>query len=245
MVDAAFRNAGKTKGLEIWRIENKAPVKLDRSSYGKFHVGDSYICLSTTLRGSSLVWALHFWLGNETSQDEAGICAYKTVELDESLGGGPVQCREVQGNESNAFIALFKDTGGVEYLPGGVASGFRHVEPGTYPKRLLHVKGKRVVRVTEVPLSNASLNTGDVFILDLGLEIFIYNGASANRNEKAKGIEVASRIRNDERGGKASITVLDEDPRNNTFWTALGGFLNVTNGGEDDGAVVATPVIDF
>jgi hypothetical protein len=190
---------------------------------------------------SSLVWAIHFWLGKETSQDEAGICAYKTVELDESLGGGPVQYREVQGNESNEFVALFKNAGGIEYLPGGVASGFRHVEPGTYAKRLLHVKGKRTVRVTEVPLSNASLNTGDVFILDIGLDIFIYNGATANRGEKAKGIEVASKIRNEERGGKANITLIDEEPNNSTFWSTLGGFINVTNAGEDDAAVTASP----
>jgi hypothetical protein len=50
---------------------------------GKFHVGDSYILLSTTYtKSGALAWAIHFWLGAESSNDEKGIAAYKTVELD-------------------------------------------------------------------------------------------------------------------------------------------------------------------
>lgn len=66
---------------------------------GKFHTGDSYILLSTKQQrpgGGALSWDLFFWLGKETSIDEQGIAAYKTVELDEALGGGPVQFREVR-----------------------------------------------------------------------------------------------------------------------------------------------------
>lgn len=42
---------------------------------------------------------------------------------------------------------------GLEYLPGGVASGFNKMEKDVFRNRLLHVKGKRVVRVSEVRFS--------------------------------------------------------------------------------------------
>ncbi len=35
-------------------------------------------------------------------------------------------------------------------------------------KRLLHVKGRRAIRATEVDMSWASFNRGDCFIIDLG-----------------------------------------------------------------------------
>lgn len=192
---------------------------------GKFYSGDSYILLSTSMnRNGKLSWNIHFWLGSETTQDEAGTAAYKAVELDENFGGAAVQFREVEGNESAQFLSYFKSTGGVTYEVGGVQSGFKHVEKDVYSTRLLHCKGKRTVRVREVPVAPASLNKGDVFILDLGLTLFVFNGPNANRYEKSKGIEVASKIDSDERNGRASIIILDDDIHNATFWGHFGGF---------------------
>jgi len=227
-----FVGAGKAVGIEIWRIEKMVPVKHDEFD-GKLYSGDSYILLSTTMKGSSLVWHLHFWLGEETSQDESGVAAYKTVELDESLGGGPVQHRECQGHESDLFMTYFKETG-LEYLKGGMESGFNKVERDVYRPRLLQCKGKRAVRCTEKELAAASLNSGDSFILDLGLELFLWNGAQANKYEKAKGAEMIKKI-SDERGAKGSITIVEGvDKDCATFWEALGGQIEVTDTGESD-----------
>jgi hypothetical protein len=57
---------------------------------------------------------------------------------------------------------------GIEYMEGGVESGYRKVEEENLPTRLLLVKGKRYPRVMPVPLEANSINDGDVFILDDG-----------------------------------------------------------------------------
>ena len=96
----------------------------------------------------------------------------------------------MQENESPLFLSYFKSkaggSGSIEYLPGGVASGFHHVVRGEHRTRLLQVKGKRVARVTEVPLHSSSLSTSDVFVLDDGQTLYLYVGATANTYEKVR-----------------------------------------------------------
>ena len=71
-----------------------------------------------------------------------------TVELDDILGGAPIQHREIQGSESDLFLSYFKK--GVRYLPGGIKSGFTHYDPEDVVRRLFKVKGKRNIQVSEV-----------------------------------------------------------------------------------------------
>ena len=55
-------------------------------------------------------------------------------------------------------------------------TGFRHVKPEEYQPHLLHVSGvKRNIIVKEVPTNKKSLDSSDVFILDLGLSIYQVN----------------------------------------------------------------------
>eukprot|EP01126_Amoeba_proteus_P021221 TRINITY_DN214_c0_g1_i1.p1 TRINITY_DN214_c0_g1~~TRINITY_DN214_c0_g1_i1.p1 ORF type:complete len:340 (-),score=46.35 TRINITY_DN214_c0_g1_i1:212-1231(-) len=226
------------------RIEQFEVVAWPKSKYGKFHTGDSYIVLNTEKDSSGkFIWNVHFWLGTYTTQDEAGTAAYKTVELDDFLGGDPVEHREVQGYESDQFLEYFPN--GITILPGGVDSGFTHVEEEVVRTTLLQVKGRLLhnVVVREVPLSSASLNSGDCFVLDNFMTIYTFVGRRAGSGERARASQVAQAL-DDSRGGKPQkVTIMEyemngDDVDINKFWELLGGrvstIASIKEGGSDD-----------
>ncbi|CAG7731864.1 unnamed protein product, partial [Allacma fusca] len=161
---------------------------------------------TTKERNRVLSWDIHFWLGKDTTQDEKGTAAIKAVELDDMLGGLPVQYREVQEYESPAFLSCFK--GGVRYVPGGVQSGFKHYNPDDAPNRLFQVKGKRNVRVREVECSVRSMNKGDCYVLDTPKKIYVYVGRYSKRTERLKAIQAANQIRDQDHGGRIKIHMI-------------------------------------
>ncbi|XP_041374750.1 advillin-like isoform X3 [Gigantopelta aegis] len=223
-VDPAFKPIDKDRSaFHIWRIEKMQVVAVPKDFYGQFYRGDSYIILSVTaigqspkgkdmqirdMKGSPVESHIHFWLGSETSQDEAGIAAYKSVELDDYLGGSPVQHRETEGFESPVFLSYFPK--GIQIMEGGASSGFRHVEK-VFKVRMLHIKGKRIPRIMEVrvPISWENMNSGDCFVLDIGNLMFVWIGKECRRSERLKAMEVSRQLR-DERGGKASLIVVED-----------------------------------
>ena len=108
-------------------------VPISTDAFGKFFNGDAYIIYNCSEYGqpggmsliskqrkasiansssnrdrSQLEQHIHFWIGSQCSQDEATIAAYKSVELDDLLGGQPIQHREVEGFESARFKSYFK-----------------------------------------------------------------------------------------------------------------------------------------
>nr|XP_044611432.1 advillin isoform X2 [Equus asinus] len=209
-LSSAFRAVGNDPGIITWRIEKMELALVPLNAHGNFYEGDCYVILSTRRVGSLLSQDIHFWIGKDSSQDEQSCAAIYTTQLDDYLGGGPVQHREVQYHESDTFRGYFKQ--GIIYKKGGVASGMKHVETNTYDvKRLLHVKGKRHIRATEVEMSWDSFNRGDVFLLDLGKVIIQWNGPESNSGERLKAMLLAKDIRDRERGGRAEIGVIEGD----------------------------------
>ena len=126
-------------------------------------------------------------------------------------------------------IAIYQ---GVRYLDGGIASGFKHVDPDQVEKKMLQVKGKRNIRVKQVdlnsggtgqefvinerkffkflqvPLDVSSMNKGDCFVLDAGKVIYVYMGNSSKKVERLKAIQAANQVRDQDHAGKAKIVIL-------------------------------------
>ncbi|XP_004676783.1 PREDICTED: adseverin [Condylura cristata] len=228
-----FARAGKQAGLQVWRIEKLELVPVPQSALGDFYVGDAYLVLHTTEGKRGFTYRLHFWLGKECTQDESTAAAIFTVQMDDYLGGKPVQHREMQGYESTDFVGYFK--GGLKYKAGGVASGLNHVITNDLTaQRLLHVKGRRVVRATEVPLSWASFNKGDCFIVDLGTDIYLWYGSSCNKYERLKASQVAIGIRDNERKGRAQLIVVEEGSEPSELMKVLGKKPELRDGDDDD-----------
>jgi len=243
--EKAWEGAGKAVGVQIWRIEKFHVIAWKKEDYGKFFSGDAYIILHTykkTPDSAALAYNVHFWLGAECSQDEQGTAAYKTVELDDLLGDVPVQYREVQGSESETFMAIFKNK--ITIMAGGIDSGFKHVKPEEYKPRLMHIKGRKTVRVMETALSCSSLNQGDVFILDAGLKIWQWNGKEAAIAEKRKAQEVLNGLK-EERLGKAKSKIVDSTEDDDEFWKLLGGKGKIADAIPDEEKAVAAAAKEF
>uniref|UniRef100_W5U9A7 Macrophage-capping protein n=1 Tax=Ictalurus punctatus TaxID=7998 RepID=W5U9A7_ICTPU len=228
-----FEQAGKKTGLQIWRIENIELAPVPENLHGSFYVGDAYLVLRTVKQKNACFYDLHFWLGKECTQDESTAAAIFTVQLDDYLGGKPVQYRELQGCESTAFSSYFK--GGITYKAGGVASGFQHVVTNDLSaKRLFHIKGRRVVRATEVPLDWASFNKGDCFIVDLGATIYQWCGSMCNKFERLKAAQVAAGIRDNERNGRAQLVIVEDGSEPNRLTEVLGEKPDLADGDDND-----------
>jgi gelsolin len=238
--EKAFESAGFTQGLLIWRIENFLVQPWPEKEYGNFFEGDSYIVLNTYKKddfGYSMGWDLHFWLGKESSRDEMGTAALKSVELDDILGGRAIQYREVQGHESEKFLSLFPN--GRKLMSGGIDSGFNEVKPLEYKPRLFHIKGtKTKQRCDETKCTVDSLNDGDAFVLDAGLQVYLWEGRSASRAEKLRAAYTAQDIKSKRKG----VTINREEIGKETeeFWALLGGkgpIKSAEDGGDDDEAL--------
>jgi len=240
--ESAWTGVGEKPEVRVWRIEKFKVVPWPEDRYGEFHKGDSYIVINSYQKGSSaaLCHDIHIWIGAESSQDEYGTAAYKMVEADDFLGGVPVQHRQVQGREDKKFHAYFDV---LEYLDGGIESGFNHVEPDETHPVLFQVKGtKQRMTLSQVPVSKNSLNSGDSFILFGGkAKVWCWHGKGAKPLEKAHSNQWAERMCT-----MGTVTTLDEnqgDEEYTEFWDILGDGMIGEDMQDDEGVTEFEPLL--
>lgn len=101
---------------------------------------------------------------------------------------------------------------------------------GAQKKRLIQVKGRRNIFVREVELTPLSMNSGDVFILDIGTKLYQWCGVASNRMERGRGLDVAKKIKDKEHFGRSTIVRVEEGEKKEgydaalvaEFWKAMG-----------------------
>jgi gelsolin len=218
--EEAWKGAGTKVGLQIWRIVKFKVGTIKKSLNNSTPASAIYSTIRSPTGPKALSWDVHFWIGKYSTQDEYGTAAYKTVELDHFLKDAAVQHREVQGNESQRFRSYFDH---IVVWKGGADSGFNHVEPEKYAPRLLHIKGKKDnVRIEEKQLKRKYINSGDVFVLDLGLKIIQWNGKESNKDERTVAAYFMIALKTD-RGGRPELETVDEQglSENHEFYKKL------------------------
>ena len=79
--------------ITSWIITDFQKVEMAEDQFGVFHSGDSYIILFEYEENDVIKWIIYFWQGKDSTADEKGSSALLATELDDSLGGAPVQVR--------------------------------------------------------------------------------------------------------------------------------------------------------
>ncbi|KFP04784.1 Protein flightless-1, partial [Calypte anna] len=215
-------DVGQLPGLCVWQIENFVPTLVDEAFHGKFYEADCYIVLKTFLdENGSLNWEIYYWIGQEATLDKKACSAIHAVNLRNYLGAECRSIREEMGDESDEFLQVFDND--ISYIEGGTASGFFTVEDTQYVTRLYRVYGKKNIKLEPVALKGTSLDPRFVFLLDHGLNLFVWRGSQATLSGTTKARLFAEKINKNERKGKAEITLLTQGQETPDFWEVLGG----------------------
>ena len=226
-----FEAAGKKQGLEIWKVTQFTLFPVPPEDYGKFSSGDCYIIVYVDYK----ICKLHQWIGKDSTMDEYGAAALIAGQMITKLENCPHIYRETQNDETDQFKKYFKPpvgiegdphykkgftrpdgTSGIIYLDGGVDTCIRKtVINEDVENRLLVVKGiKKTIYTKEVPFSWESLTSDDVYIFEIGPNLFRWKGKKANMFEWLESAFICNSIKENEqngRGNNLNVTCIFED----------------------------------
>ncbi|XP_032905039.1 gelsolin isoform X1 [Amblyraja radiata] len=209
----------------IWRIEGSDKVLVDPGTHGQFYGGDCYIILYAYTFGGRSGHIIYFWQGSDSSQDEIGTSAILTAQLDEELGGGPVQgcdgsrfvnqVRVIQGKEPAHLMSMFGGQPLVVYQGGSSRDGGQSAPADN---RLFQVRASSSgsTRAVEVDTTASNLNANDVFVLKTPDSSYLWVGQGASDPERQGAQQLLDIL-------GVGATDVGEGSEPDDFWNILGG----------------------
>ncbi|XP_070212774.1 advillin-like [Littorina saxatilis] len=206
--DPFARVSVERPGLHVWRAEAGALVTLEQNDHGFFHEGACYLVLK--VYGNRFT-SLHYWLGQQASQNDAKTVERFFKDVDEMVHRASVLSREVQGHESDSFLRNFSN--GVIYVEG--KAKMTVTRASKYVKRLYVIKGRKFARAACREPREEELDSTGAALLDGFPRMYLWIGAHCDPVSRLKAMGVATKIRDGQRKGKAHIIVVEETDTHN------------------------------
>jgi len=232
---------------------------MPQSDIGEFDEHRAYLCLqmqivdwtvSATIPqplSNVLFVNIHAWKGNECPNRLQKLLHQRSIQLEEYFSSFRErflqeyntellvrvvheQSRQETPQFKSYFQYFFYRQPNQEVINGSIS----FLREG----RLLHIKGYSAhMSVREVPVRMDSLNHGDVFILEMEHNIFIWNGRESNQQEQHAAQHVAQHFHFLSKGRKPTKTIEDTEEHNSEFLALLpqntGKIQSTEVGGED------------
>jgi gelsolin len=220
--------------IAVYRVEFSVTkkkmtlVEQDEKEFGSFFDGDSYVVVSTRVpkpKGPSKVTRdIFVWIGQVSTPDEIRAAVTEAVGLDCSYSsdfhkdvtkGGHKITRIIQNAETTSFTSLFPEQT-IKIIEGGVD------EEGGTQARLYHVHGEgaRKMNLTLVPPTVDSLDDGDVFVFDCGIDVYIFQGSECSPFEREHGRQYGEKLRASR--AQCTVQVVTQENAPDRFWKTLG-----------------------
>ena len=133
--------------------------------------------------------------------------SFKVLQLDHKLENNCVILYESEGNESELFKSYFKF---FTVLKGGIEEAKRSIDDQQYKARLFHVHSSGAnIQSKQISINKKNIDSGDVYLLDAGVKVFIYIGKGSNGFEKFHLNCMVEKIKSN-RQNKSTIISIDE-----------------------------------
>ena len=191
--------------LIVWRIEKLKLKKWPQERFGTFYEGDSFLVLNIKSKDEKNA---HVWTGKESTKDEISFVSYKILQLDQKLENNLEIYYESQGKESDLFKSYFEF---FTVIKGGIEGNLESFQSKEFRAKLFHVHciGAKI-QSREIAINKKNLDSGDTYLLDTGLKVFIWTGKKANSFEKFHMGCLAQKIK-DLRHNKITLCTIYEE----------------------------------